>query len=194
MKTPATWQLGRTPQRRNIRGGLSAVGRKSRCCSPISSRILRLTRLRLRGPNGANDEFLLAATAQNLETTRSLKTDRSASANPHRTGPRHIGPKPPMRTLPTLPETLPASYQTEYLTPFSTISANSGHCRRRGERAQIEPKERFGPEARTQDRRQRSVGRSRQGFRHTDARDIDDHGAARRTPPKRGRRRVAKPY
>jgi hypothetical protein len=29
-------------------------------------RILRLTRLRLRGPNGASDEFLLAATAQNL--------------------------------------------------------------------------------------------------------------------------------
>jgi transposase len=29
-------------------------------------RILRLDRLRLRGPNGANDEFLLAATAQNL--------------------------------------------------------------------------------------------------------------------------------
>ena len=29
-------------------------------------RILRLDRLRLRGPNGARDEFLLAATAQNL--------------------------------------------------------------------------------------------------------------------------------
>lgn len=29
-------------------------------------RILKLDRLRLRGPNGANDEFLLAATAQNL--------------------------------------------------------------------------------------------------------------------------------
>jgi hypothetical protein len=29
-------------------------------------RILRLDRLRLRGPNGAKDEFLLAATAQNL--------------------------------------------------------------------------------------------------------------------------------
>ena len=29
-------------------------------------RILRLARLRLRGPNGARDEFLLAATAQNL--------------------------------------------------------------------------------------------------------------------------------
>ena len=40
--------------------------KKSRCCSPISSESLRLTRLRLRGPNGARDEFLLAATAQNL--------------------------------------------------------------------------------------------------------------------------------
>jgi hypothetical protein len=29
-------------------------------------RILRLDRLRLRGPNGARDEFLLAATVQNL--------------------------------------------------------------------------------------------------------------------------------
>ncbi len=29
-------------------------------------RILRLERLRFRGPSGANDEFLLAATAQNL--------------------------------------------------------------------------------------------------------------------------------
>ena len=29
-------------------------------------RILGLNRLRLRGPRGANDEFLLAATAQNL--------------------------------------------------------------------------------------------------------------------------------
>nr|WP_245746837.1 transposase [Paraburkholderia lycopersici] len=29
-------------------------------------RILKLARLRLRGPSGAHDEFLLAATAQNL--------------------------------------------------------------------------------------------------------------------------------
>jgi len=29
-------------------------------------RILKLDRLRLRGPNGARDEFILAATAQNL--------------------------------------------------------------------------------------------------------------------------------
>ena len=33
-------------------------------------RILNLTRLRLRGPNGAKDEFLLAAIAQNLRKLR----------------------------------------------------------------------------------------------------------------------------
>jgi hypothetical protein len=32
----------------------------------LSKRILKLDRLRLRGPNGARDEFHLAATAQNL--------------------------------------------------------------------------------------------------------------------------------
>jgi len=36
-------------------------------------RILRLTRLRLRGPNGARDEFLLAATAQNLRRLARLR-------------------------------------------------------------------------------------------------------------------------
>jgi hypothetical protein len=36
-------------------------------------RFLRLTRLRLRGPNGANDEFLLAATAQNLRRLARLR-------------------------------------------------------------------------------------------------------------------------
>jgi hypothetical protein len=35
-------------------------------------RILRLGRLRLRGPNGAKDEFLLAATAQNLRELAKL--------------------------------------------------------------------------------------------------------------------------
>ena len=33
-------------------------------------RILKLDRLRLRGPNGAHDEFLLAATAQNLKLAK----------------------------------------------------------------------------------------------------------------------------
>jgi transposase len=37
-------------------------------------RILRLRRLRLRGPNGARDEFLLAATAQNLRKLAKLRT------------------------------------------------------------------------------------------------------------------------
>lgn len=36
-------------------------------------RILKLGRLRLRGPCGANDEFLLAATAQNLRKLAKLR-------------------------------------------------------------------------------------------------------------------------
>jgi uncharacterized protein with von Willebrand factor type A (vWA) domain len=35
-------------------------------------RILKLDRLRLRGPNGAHDEFVLAATAQNLRKLAKL--------------------------------------------------------------------------------------------------------------------------
>ena len=35
-------------------------------------RILKLDRLRLRGPNGAKDEFLLAGTAQNLRKMAKL--------------------------------------------------------------------------------------------------------------------------
>jgi hypothetical protein len=35
-------------------------------------RILKLDRLRLRGPNGARDEFVLAATAQNLRKLAKL--------------------------------------------------------------------------------------------------------------------------
>jgi hypothetical protein len=35
-------------------------------------RILKLDRLRLRGPTGARDEFLLAATAQNLRKLAKL--------------------------------------------------------------------------------------------------------------------------
>ena len=35
-------------------------------------RILKLDRLRLRGPCGARDEFHLAAIAQNLRTSRSI--------------------------------------------------------------------------------------------------------------------------
>jgi transposase len=43
-------------------------------------RILRLSRLRLRGPNGARDEFLLAATAQNLRRLARLRPERGLQA------------------------------------------------------------------------------------------------------------------
>ena len=45
-------------------------------------RILGLDRLRLRGPSGAKDEFLLAATAQNLGNWRSSSPFRRRSS-PH---------------------------------------------------------------------------------------------------------------
>ncbi len=43
-------------------------------------KIMRLDRLRLRGPNGAKDEFLLAATAQNLRKLAKLRPAGSAMA------------------------------------------------------------------------------------------------------------------
>ena len=47
---------------------------KPKCCPNMLARkrILRLGRLRLRGPDGAKDEFLLAATAQNLRKLAKL--------------------------------------------------------------------------------------------------------------------------
>lgn len=45
-------------------------------------RILKLGRLRLRGPNGARDEFLLAATAQNLRKLAKLKPEPPPAAQP----------------------------------------------------------------------------------------------------------------
>ena len=44
------------------------------------NRILKLDRLRLRGPNGARDEFILAATAQNL--SQDGKADPDANPKP----------------------------------------------------------------------------------------------------------------
>jgi transposase len=61
-------------------------------------RILRLDRLRLRGPNGARDEFHLAATAQNLRKLAKLmhwSLPESAPPPPRerQTLDRHISPK-----------------------------------------------------------------------------------------------------
>ena len=69
-----------------IRGGLSP-SEEDRDAVRASQADLRLTRLRLRGPNGARDEFLLAATAQNLRRLARLKADQYASGNPGRITP-----------------------------------------------------------------------------------------------------------
>ena len=45
-------------------------------------RILRLNRLRLRGPSGAKDEFLLAAIAQNLRKLAKMVEPQPAFAIP----------------------------------------------------------------------------------------------------------------
>jgi hypothetical protein len=45
---------------------------KSKMLFAHLKRILKLDRLRLRGPNGARDEFHLAATAQNLRKLAKL--------------------------------------------------------------------------------------------------------------------------
>ncbi|MGF6856320.1 hypothetical protein [Paraburkholderia sp. CI3] len=44
-------------------------------------RILKLDRLRLRGPSGAHDEFLMAATAQNLRRMAKWLTPESKPAS-----------------------------------------------------------------------------------------------------------------
>ena len=48
-------------------------------------RILRLGRLRLRGPRGAQDEFVLAATTQNLRQLAKLGSESRETA-------RHLAP------------------------------------------------------------------------------------------------------
>src|SRR5476649_1652192 len=48
------------------------TGSALRCCFAHLKRILKLGRLRLRGPRGAQDEFTLAAIAQNLRRLAKL--------------------------------------------------------------------------------------------------------------------------
>ena len=45
-------------------------------------RILRMGRLRLRGPSGARDEFLLAATVQNLRKLAKLRPEPPPQPQP----------------------------------------------------------------------------------------------------------------
>ena len=71
-------------------------------------RILKLDRLRLRGPNGARDEFHLAATAQNLRKAGEIDPDTDAI-------PELRGGHPPPYRIPAPP--FPSGEQ-----PFSTKS------------------------------------------------------------------------
>src|SRR3546814_19718579 len=72
-------------------------------------RILKLDRLRLRGPNGARDELLPAATATNLRKMAKLLpmpvpavAARRPRKLPSRPGPAlRFGPQRPFSTLPT---------------------------------------------------------------------------------------------
>lgn len=71
-------------------------------------RILKLDRLRLRGPNGARDEFILSATAQNLRkmaklipmpTRQASRSPASALAPIHRTTAAFFNGIDPTETL-----------------------------------------------------------------------------------------------
>ena len=73
-RRPATWPA-RTPQLRRYAEACRRAEESRDAVRTSQADIPRLTRLRLRGPNGANDEFLLAATAQNLRRLAQLKAD-----------------------------------------------------------------------------------------------------------------------
>jgi Transposase DDE domain len=73
-------------------------------------RILRLDRLRLRGPTGAKEEFLLAATAQNLRKLAKLIPVPEQSS-PHEAG-RSTSPRC-RRTLPSLERGVRQRYRCE---------------------------------------------------------------------------------
>ena len=60
-------------------------------------RILKLDRLRLRGPNGARDEFHLAATAQNLRKLAKADPDAGTETGMTETAPRIRSQSPKQR-------------------------------------------------------------------------------------------------
>jgi hypothetical protein len=68
-KVPETWHAKSQDRRRDASLGLR---KKVEMLFARLKRILKLDRLRLRGANGARDEFLLAATAQNLRKLAKL--------------------------------------------------------------------------------------------------------------------------
>ena len=119
--------------RRNagIRGGLSAAKRRMMLFAHLSKSFVWRVCVS-RGPNGAKDEFLHAATAQNLRRLRPPKTDQYGSRN---AGP--IAPGWRLRHRPNNPSNpspkhVELPHRTEYLTAFSTVSALTGRLKSTG--------------------------------------------------------------
>ena len=108
MKTPATWPV-RTPQY------VEACRRRKKVEMLFAhfKRILRLARLRLKGPNGANDEFLLAATAQNLRRLARLRPINMLPEMAGRITARHARPRAAQKILAAHPSRNPTSYPSE---------------------------------------------------------------------------------
>jgi hypothetical protein len=76
-------------------------------------RILKLDRLRLRGPNDARDEFTLAATAQNLRKVAKADPDAGADAS--------VSPTKPIR-----PPSGPAAGQRDYMRSSNIVPVSHG--------------------------------------------------------------------
>jgi hypothetical protein len=100
-----TWQVMRLSRNRNwahpdmvaLLERLSVKkGRRVRCLCAHLKHILRLGRLRVRGPCGARDDFLLAATAQNLRKLMDLIPLPVPNPARVQSGLRRL---PPSRTL-----------------------------------------------------------------------------------------------
>lgn len=79
MRESATWGA-RSPNRGKA-DNLGSYAKKVEMLFAHLKRILNLGRLRLREPNGARDEYLLAATAQNLRKLAKL-TESESSLTP----------------------------------------------------------------------------------------------------------------
>ena len=97
-------------------------------------RILRLDRLRLRGPSGAKDEFLLAATAQNLRKLAKL-IPLPRRSSPH----KDEGFKSADLIV------VVTAIRSRRPRGSSTQFAKSGHSPTAWRTGQIDPKRRFPP-------------------------------------------------
>ena len=77
MRRPVTWR-GRWPRPKHS-NARAAIRKRVEMLFAHLKRIFRLGRLRLRGPSGAQFEFMLAAIAQNLSQARKARRPTTAS-------------------------------------------------------------------------------------------------------------------